>query len=178
MAELATLARPYARAVFAVAQDSGAVDTFGQGLALLGAAASAPEVAAMLAAPRPGPAVKAQELAAFLPEGAPEGLRALLTVLAENKRLALLPEIATQYAVARDALEQSLDVEVVLAQPADDAALEALKAALKARFKKDIVLTHRIDPALLGGAVIRAGDTLIDGSVRGRLGRLADALRV
>ena len=68
MAELATLARPYARAVFAVAQDSGAVDAFGQGLALLGAAASAPEVAAMLAAPRPGPAVKAQELAAFLLE--------------------------------------------------------------------------------------------------------------
>ena len=161
-----------------MAQDSGAVDAFGQGLTLLGAAAAAPEVAAMLAAPRPGPAVKAQELAAFLPEGAPEGLRALLTVLAENKRLALLPEIATQYAVARDALEQSLDVEVVLAQPADDAALEALKAALRARFKKDIVLTHRIDPALLGGAVIRAGDTLIDGSVRGRLGRLADALRV
>jgi len=79
MAELATLARPYARAIFAVAQDGGTVDAFGQGLTLLGAAASAPEVAAMLAAPRPGPAVKAQELAAFLPEGAPEGLRALLT---------------------------------------------------------------------------------------------------
>jgi F-type H+-transporting ATPase subunit delta len=178
MAELATLARPYARAVFAVAQDSGAVDAFGQGLMLLGAAASAPEVAAMLAAPRPGPAVKAQELAAFLPEGAPEGLRALLTVLAENKRLSLLPEIATQYAVARDALEQSLDVEVVLAQPADEATLERLKAALQARFKKEIAISHRIDPTLLGGALIRAGDTLIDGSVRGRLGRLADALRV
>ena len=83
---LRPLHAPYARAIFAVAQDSGTVDAFGQGLALLGAAASAPEVAAMLAAPRPGPAVKAQELAAFLPEGAPEGLRALLTVLAENKR--------------------------------------------------------------------------------------------
>jgi F-type H+-transporting ATPase subunit delta len=178
MAELATLARPYARAAFGVAQDSGAVEAMGQGLALLGAAAAAPEVAALLAAPKPDPAAKAAELAGFLPEGAPDALRALLAVLAENKRLALLPEIATQFAVARDALEQTLDVEVVLAQPADEATLERLKAALQARFKKEIAISHRIDPTLLGGALIRAGDTLIDGSVRGRLGRLADALRV
>ena len=67
---------------------------------------------------------------------------------------------------------------MVLAQPADEATLERLKAALQARFKKEIAISHRIDPTLLGGALIRAGDTLIDGSVRGRLGRLADALRV
>jgi len=98
-------------------------------------------------------------------------------VLARNKRLHLLPEISAQYEMLRAQAESSLDVEVVSAYPLDDAERSRMVEVLKRRFERDIQLTSRVDANLMGGVVIRAGDTVIDGSVRGKLEKLAETLQ-
>ena len=97
--------------------------------------------------------------------------------MAENKRLELAGEVSGQYEDLKDAFLRTLEVEVISAREISEADLTTLSEKLAARFDKQIALTSRIDPSLLGGAVIRAGDTVIDGSIRGRLDRLADTLR-
>lgn len=104
--------------------------------------------------------------------------RRFVALLAEQSRLALLPEIQRQYELMRAEHERVLKVEVVSAQELSAEALNKLIAGLAKRFEREVDITSRVDPTLLGGAVIRAGDTVIDGSVRGRLERLADALGV
>ncbi len=97
-------------------------------------------------------------------------------MLAINRRLPLLGEIAQQFDVLRALEEQNLDVEVVSAFPLTDAESERLARVLRDKYKKEVTLTSRVDPSLLGGAIIRAGDTVIDGSVRGKLEKLGESL--
>ena len=104
--------------------------------------------------------------------------RGFLKLLAENKRLELLPEIHEQFQALRAEWERTLEVEVVSAYELDDADAERLKTRLAERYDRQVSMTSRVDSSLIGGAVIRAGDTVIDGSVRGRLGKLAEQLRV
>jgi len=96
--------------------------------------------------------------------------------LAENRRLLLLPEIAAHYQVLRAQIENTVDVEVVSAVALDAAQAEQLRQALDKRLKRRVRMQNRVDPTLLGGAVIRAGDLVIDGSLKGRLERLATEL--
>ena len=103
--------------------------------------------------------------------------RRFVHVLAENKRLDLLPEIAAQYEARKAAAEQVLEVEVTAAVELTDALRQTYAEALAARFERNVNVAVSVDPGLLGGAVVRAGDTVIDGSVRGRLGRLVNALQ-
>ena len=97
-------------------------------------------------------------------------------VLAENHRLLLLPEIAAHYEVLRSAVENTVDVDVVSAVPLDAAQTEKLKQALSTRLKRQVRMQNSVDATLLGGAVVRAGDLVIDGSLKGRLERLATDL--
>jgi len=97
-------------------------------------------------------------------------------VLAENHRLLLLPEIAAHYEVLRSAVENTLDVEVISAVALDAAQQEKLKAALSTRLKRRVRMRNVVDSTLLGGALVRAGDLVIDGSLKGRLERLATEL--
>ena len=101
----------------------------------------------------------------------------MLEVLAHNKRLQLLPEISKQYEMLRAQAEKSLEVEVISAFALGDSERERLVETLKRRFEREIQLTSRVDEQLMGGMVIRAGDTVIDGSVRGKLGKLAETLQ-
>ncbi|HSG88407.1 MAG TPA: F0F1 ATP synthase subunit delta [Pseudomonadales bacterium] len=179
MAEFATLARPYARAAFETARADGddGLSRFADMLAFLAAAAGTPELAEELSSPSRSPDGKAELLVSLAGDALSDKGQNLVRVLAENKRLELLGEIHAQFEALKDEFERTLEVEVISARALDDAALSGLGDRLAARFDKQITLSSRVDATLLGGAVIRAGDMIIDGSIRGRLDKLAETLR-
>ena len=180
MAEIATLARPYARAAFESAREDGddGLGRWSYMLGYLAVAVANPGLAAELASPSRSPEDKAGLLVELAGDALTDQGGNLIRVLAENKRLQLLGEIAEQFEALKDEFERRLEVEVVSARELTDADLQHLRDGLAKRFDKKIELSSRIDPDLLGGAVIQAGDTIIDGSVRGRLAKLAEGLRV
>jgi F-type H+-transporting ATPase subunit delta len=180
MAEKATIARPYARAAFdyatAAADRNGAYARWSRLLGLAGAVAGDAAVAPLLGNPKV-PGGELVELIAGV--AAKQGLevdapgRNFLAILAQNHRLALLPEIAAQFEQLRADVENTVDVEVVSALPIGDAQRKALSEALAKRFGRAVRLRETIDETLVGGALVRAGDLVIDGSLKGRLERLA-----
>lgn len=177
MAEIATLARPYANAAFDIAKAAGALPQWSRMLRLLAAAAATSEVQALIAEPSLASEVKAHQLIGLLADELDERGRRFVHVLAENKRLELLGQIAEQYEVRKAEAERVLDVEVTAAVELTEAQRQAYADALAARFEQEVDVAVVVDPTLIGGAVVRAGDTVIDGSVRGRLGRLVNAMQ-
>ena len=172
----ATLARPYARAAFAQARESGAVEMWAASLAFAAAIARDPQAARVMGDPR---IAAGQLVQLFLPQGTnAEGAFArFLETLVENRRLALLPEIADAFAELKREHEQVLRVTVRSAVALDAETEQSMRAALKRRFGREIELKTAVDESLIGGALIDAGDVVIDGSVRGRLARMQTALR-
>ena len=177
MAEAATLARPYANAAFDVARAHERLAQWSRMLALLAAAVATREAAALIGDPSLASEVKAHRLAEALRGELDDHGRRFVQVLAANKRLPLLPEVARQFEARKAAAEAVLEVEVVAATELSAQQREGFSAALARRFGQAVNLSASLDASLLGGAVVRAGDTVIDGSVRGRLGRLAGALQ-
>jgi len=175
MAQAITLARPYARAAFEVAHAAGSLDAWSQSLAFAATVAADARVASLATDPRVLPA---QLAALHLPAGvaahAPFG--EFLNELAEQRRLALLPEVAELFEALKRESESQLLVKVTSAMALDAAQSEQLKASLKRRFKRDIELETTVDASLLAGVVIDTGTEVIDGSARGRLAKLAGAL--
>jgi F-type H+-transporting ATPase subunit delta len=175
MSETLTLARPYARAAFASAQAGGALADWSRKLGIAAQIVADPRVHALIGDPRVGNV----ELAALLlPPGddIDSPFAHFLALLVENRRAVLLPDIAALFEELKRESERVLKVTVRSAVPVADGQAEAIKQALKKRFGRDIELEQRVDPAVIGGAVIDAGDMVIDGSVRGRLARLENAL--
>ncbi len=177
MAELATLARPYANAAFDIAKGESSLDAWSNSLGLLAEAVNTPVVQVLLSTPDIEDETKAARLADMFRDELNDRSRRFLAVLAENKRLELLPEIAEQYEVRRAEEEQSLDVEIISAYPLTDAQADKLKAALHRKYDREINLSSSVDSQLMGGAIIRAGDNVIDGSVRGKLDKLRESLQ-
>lgn len=177
MAELATLARPYANAVFDVAKSAGDLDRWSRMLALLAFAASNEIMQTLLEAPDVDEARKAYRLVEVCGEELNDRAKRFVQVLANNKRLPLVPEIQAQFESLRAEEQATLDVEVTSAFALSDNELATLKSALGRRFDKEINMTSAVDGTLIGGAIIRAGDTVIDGSVRGKLGKLAESIQ-
>ncbi len=177
MAELATLARPYANAAFDIAKSDGELDKWSRMLALLGAAAADETVQVLLATPEVEELQKAYRLSEICgPELNDRGKR-FVQVLASNKRLTLLPEIQAQFEALRAEEQATLDVMVTSAYPLSEQELERLKGALSQRFERDVSMVSEVDDSLIGGAIIRAGDTVIDGSLRGKLDKLAENIQ-
>ena len=191
MAERATIARPYAKAAFeyarganvpganAAAGNARGADAFSawsQGLAQAADIVADPRVAPLTKSPQ----WSASDLAALVIDVAgaklDAGMRNFVRVLAENRRLLLLPEIAAHYEALRSAVENTVDVEVVSAVPLSAAQADKLQQALATRLKRQVRMRNAVDSTLLGGAVVRAGDLVIDGSLKGRLERLATDL--
>ena len=177
MAELTTLARPYAKAVFDAAQDQNAVDQWDQALAFAAQVAADQEVKKILANPGLTEQRKAELFVETLEgESLPEGLRNFLLILAENKRLALLPTIAMLFHELAAEDQRTIDVELIAPFELEDAETDKLVTALKTRLGRNVQVSTSVDESLIGGVLVRAGDTVIDGSVRGRLNRLAEQL--
>jgi F-type H+-transporting ATPase subunit delta len=175
MSETLTLARPYARAAFASAQASGALADWSSKLGVAAQIVADPRVHALIGDPRVSTAQLAQLL--LPPDAAADSNFAqLLALLVENRRAVLLPDIAALFEELKRESERVLKVTVRSAVPVGDGQADAIKLALKKRFGRDIELEQRVDPSVIGGAVIDAGDMVIDGSVRGRLARLESAL--
>ena len=177
MAEIATIARPYAHAVFELAKRKRALDGWSRELAVLAAVAADPSIQEAIDSPAATSLQKSNALARVCGDDLSREGTQLLQVLASNKRLHLLGEISSQYEELRAQEQATLEVEVISAYALDDAEQMRITGALARRFEREIVLTSRVDQSLLGGAIIRAGDTVIDGSVRGKLEKLSETLQ-
>jgi F-type H+-transporting ATPase subunit delta len=176
VAERATIARPYAKAAFGYARGAAAMAQWSQGLKAVTEIVTDPRVAALATNPRWSDADLAGLVTDVAGAKLDAGMQNFVRVLAQNHRLLLLPEIAAQYEAERAAAENTIEVEVVSAVALDGAQTEKLKKALGDRLKRQVRLKNSVDAALLGGAVIRAGDLVIDGSLKGRLERLGTEL--
>jgi F-type H+-transporting ATPase subunit delta len=176
VAERATIARPYAKAAFEYARDAKAFAAWSYGLSAASDIVSDPRVAPLTKSP----AWTNADLVSLITDVAgaklDAGMQNFVRVLAENHRLLLLPEISAHYEELRAAVENTVDVEVISAVELDAAQRDKLSRALAARLKREVHMRNSVDASLLGGAVLRAGDLVIDGSMKGRLERLATDL--
>ena len=173
MSQALTVARPYARAAFSQARDEGDFAAWSQALGFAAAVAADTRVAALL--PNPGLA-QADAVALLAPESASESFQRFLALLAEGRRLPQLPEIAGLYEALRADAEKVVKAKVTSATVLPAGELEIIRTALKKRFAREVELETAVDESLIGGAVIDAGDVVIDGSVKGKLARLQTAL--
>lgn len=176
MSELTTAARPYARAVFELAQSKGEFDKWSDQLLLMAAVVHDPSAKALIDNPRLTKAQRADFVIKICEGRIDDGGTNLLHLLAENDRLSVLPEIAALYELHRAEAEGSVDAEVVSAFPLSDEQQAAMAAGLKKRLGREVRINVKTDESVLGGAVIRVGDMVIDGSIRGRLERMASSL--
>jgi F-type H+-transporting ATPase subunit delta len=175
VADVATIARPYARAAFEHAHAAGQLAPWGEMLARAGAAVEDERVAALIGNPH----VQRAELVALIAEvagAADDKSRNFVQLLADNGRLAALPQVAAQYAALRAEVENTVDVTVTSALPLTAEQSDKLVQALSRRLRRTVRLTATVDPSLIGGAVVRADDLVIDGSLRGRVERLANTM--
>lgn len=176
MAELTTLARPYAKAVFEMAGDGTARERWSERLALLDGLVRHEDMQRVIR----NPSVSAEVVVDLVRELAgddlgEEGLN-FVRLLARNRRLTVVPEIRELYEQLRAEAENAIDVTVVAASALTDEQQRRIAEALGKRLGREVRLHHEVDESVLGGAVIRAGDLVIDGSAAGRLGKLSTAL--
>lgn len=173
MAEIQTLARPYAEAVFELARARNDLESWSGMLTLIATVAADANMTRLAHDPR---VEHARFLALFLDicdQQLDEAGANFVHLLIDNKRLELLPEIVTQFEALKTEAEGRMEATVVSAFPLEAAQIKTLGDALKRRFGRDVNLMIQVDKTLLGGVVIRTGDLVIDGSVRGRLADLA-----
>lgn len=171
-----TVARPYARAALELAQAHNALPAWSRMLELLAAVVSDECVVELLDDPRIDYAQKAEQILAICQSELDELGGNFVKVLAEEGRLEALPEIAAQFDAARADYEKRAQVELISAFPLTEAQQSKLAEALAKRLNREISITTSVDQSLIGGVIVHAGDTVIDGSVRGRLSQLRSAL--
>jgi len=176
MAELSTLARPYAKAAFSAALSAGTLDQWSKMLATAAAVTEQDAVVKLLGSPTLTSAAQAQAVIDVCGDVLNDKGQNFIHTLATNRRLPLLTEIYGQYEFLKAELEKTLDVNVISAGTVSDEQQAKLAAALKAKMGRDVSLQVTVDKSLIGGAIIRAGDTVLDSSVRGRLAKLAETL--
>lgn len=174
MAELATIARPYAEALFQLSRaDLGATQGWLDGLAQLASDASLLQLAG-------NPKVGAEQVFGLMAEamgqGLPQAGQNFLRTVIDNGRLAVLPEIAQQYRTLANSVSGTADALIQSALPLDDAALQALVATLEKRFGRKLQATLQVEPSLIGGVRVSVGDEVLDTSVKARLEQMQAAL--
>ena len=173
MAEKATIARPYARAAFEYAQQHGRFEQWSASLAAATVVTEDVTVRRLLSHPHVSPVQLVDLINDTVGQHFDDAVRNFIATLAQNHRLGLLPHIAQMYEAMRADAENVADVQVTSAVPLDAAQQQRLAKALKTRLQRDVRMQCSVDAALVGGAVVRYGDLVIDGSVKERLARLA-----
>ena len=176
MSSLTTLARPYAKAAFELARDADALAAWDDMLGLASEIVVEASMAAVLESPHVTAAQAVQIITEAGAERFDDRFGDFLTVLGDNGRLPLLPEIGRLFSQFRQVAEKRLQVTVVSAIPLEEGQAERMRQALEQRFDSEITLENEIDAAVIGGAVVYAGDQVIDGSLRGRLNKLQNSL--
>ena len=172
MSSPTTLARPYAKAAFELAQGQGVLADWDRLLGSAGEVVAEDSMAALLG----NPLADSSQAISILDEALGGELDTrfsnFIGVLGDNDRLSLLPQIAVLFRQLREEAEKRLSVRVVSAIALEDDQAESMKQALARRFEREIEMVSVIDASVLGGAVIYAGDQVIDGSLLGRLQKL------
>jgi len=176
MSESATLARPYAEALFDLAREGGTLQDWSTTLDGLAGAASDAALHAITGDPRIGTAQMVSLLTSIAPVPAVTGLHAFLTLLVENRRVRVLPQMAAQFHALRNAHEGSADARVETAFDLEPSALTGLRAVLERRFGLKLNIDVAVDPSLIGGVRVTVGDKVLDASVRARLEGMRSAL--
>ncbi len=185
MADNNTVARPYAQAAFEVAQENNVLAELSESLAAARLLLEDGQVVAFLAAPSLTDKERLEFLQDLFARAVGEGSvfaggslhgTNFLRLLLENGRVVALPEIAEQFEALKAKVENTVEAVITSAVPLSDAQRQEMTATLRERFGRDVKITTEIDEDLIGGAVIRAGDVVIDGSLRARLDGLANAL--
>ena len=176
MAEKSTIARPYAQAAFDLAQESGELKKWSEMLQLIAAITSDALMQDMIS----NPSIEREKVLDIIFGVCADKLNDMgknfVKVLAENDRLNVVSEIAERYEDHRAEAEKTVEAEVTSAFPLSDSQIQQVTDALKKRLGREVNLVTRIDSSIVGGAVIRAGDMVIDGSVSGQLEKLATTL--
>lgn len=176
MAQLTTMARPYAKAAFQTALEDSQLQQWSDSLHSAAAIASDERVSARLSAPSASGGDQAGLLLSLLGDAVEQKFSNFLQVLAENKRLALLPDVVELFDALKAEQEKRVDVKVVSAFALAADTEQKLADALRKRLQREVTLNTTVDQRLIGGLVIHAGDLVIDGSVRGRLNKLAETI--
>lgn len=176
MAEAITIARPYANAIFAIAKDKGELKAWSDLLAIFSQSVADPKMQSIIASP----SVSDDNVLTLMTEIAGDAMKddatSFLKLLAENNRLQLLSDIAVLFEELREEAEQVMTADVTSARPLTPEQEASISAALKKRTGRDVSLNTEVDESLLGGAIIRAGDLIIDGSALGKLNKLATVI--
>ena len=176
MAEPITLARPYAKAVFQVAVESNDLAGWSQMLRQIALVCKDERVATLLSSPIITAEEQAEKLIGLFGDALTPAAQNVVKVLAYHGRLTLIAEIVELFEALRAQQEKSVDAMVTTAFEVNDATVDALAAALTRSLNREVKLVATVDPSLIGGAIIRAGDTVIDSSVRGKLKKLAESI--
>ncbi len=176
MSDLVTAARPYAKAILELADSDKAMNKWSKQLRFMAAVAMDPELQQLIGNPK----LTRQEVAEVFITACGDDIddqgRNLVRLLAENGRIAVLPELSMLYDKLRADAQGTVEAEVYSAYRLSKEQREKLEASLAKRLGRDVKVTSHVDKSLLGGAVIRAGDLVIDGSLKGRIEKLNAAL--
>lgn len=176
MAEIATLARPYAEAVFKLADESGRLGDWSGWLRAMAAVAAHPDMQACIGNPQVSAGQLYELFLAACRTELPLEVKNFARILVGNRRLGLLPEIRSQFEALKLEREGVVDADIESAFPLDDAQVAALVAELERRFKRKVSPRVRVDKELIGGVRVAVGDEVIDGSVRAKLAAMATAI--
>lgn len=176
MAENSTIARPYAEAVFSLAESQGKLAEWSEMLQLITTVSSNDALSDLVGNPRVGQEKLVDLIVSVCGDSLDEHGQNLIKILVENGRLAVLPEISQHFETYKAEAEKTVQAEMVSAFPVSDKQKARVAEALKNRLGRDVKIECRIDETLIGGAIIRANDMVIDGSVSGKLEKLANAL--
>lgn len=178
MAEISTIARPYAEAVFSLAQEDSNLGGWSDMLAYAAAVAADDNMRAMVG----NTSITKDQVATLFLDVCGKQLSghgiSMIRVLVENRRLNVLPEIAAQYELLKAEAEKTVEAEVISAFEVSKAQQKQIADKLKQRLGRDVTLTCRVDDSLIGGVIIKAGDLVIDGSASGQIHKLSVELAV
>jgi len=173
MADRLTVARPYAKAAFRQAHAAGHLGSWSEALRRAALAVGDPRVRNLFGSPKVTAAQLAELIGSVASSDLDAGARNFFALLAEAKRLPFLPEIAQVFDRLKAEAEGTVDVTVTSAAPMGGEEQGKLVASLEKRFGRRVHIETSVDPSLIGGAIVRAGDLTIDGSLKSRLERLA-----
>ncbi len=176
MTDFTTAARPYANAVYDTASGSNSLDSWGDALTNLAAIVSDAQMSRLLESPDLGKAEKGELIIKVLGDNLTDKQQNLVKLMAENNRLKLMPDVLAQFEVARAKAENKIEAEITSAFELSAEQISELVNTLKNKLGSDVTVTTSIDESLIGGVIIKAGDTIIDASMKSQLDSLALSL--
>lgn len=176
MADLSTIARPYAKAVFELASSAGALDAWSEMLELLAAISVDDHMQSFASNPKYTSDQVSDLILGVAGDKLTDQGKNIVKLLAENHRVNTLPDIAALFEMFKAEAEGTVDVEVKSVEPLTEQHKQELGASLRKKLGRDVRMTFELDSTLIGGALITAGDLVIDGTVRGRLEKLSASL--